>query len=266
MSEIEDELDRLGLDPVWRGKYWVIHCPQHTDRHKSCICNEKGWITCFAGCRPIHINKISTRHINISYDKTDDEQVKKHTSDYTSIWIDLTPLEEGVKGVPANILNQYGWRKYGGTDIFIPYFTKSKSRIPFYQIRHTHGDRRFSFARGETPIAYGLEVLNNAKKYLFVTEGTRDSVVLRWAGLNAIALPSASSLKILDGVQKYVVKHGLLLCWCGDRDEAGERLMENIKIPYVDCRSKYKDIGDMLEAEGINKIKERYESYQERSN
>lgn len=111
---------------------------------------------------------------------------------------------------------------------------------------------------------YGLEVLNDVKKYLFVTEGTRDSIILRWAGVNAIALPSASSIRQLSSVQKYVGEHNLLLCWCGDRDEAGEKLMSNIKIPYLDCRCNYKDIGEMLEAEGINKIKERYESYQER--
>ena len=264
MSEIEDELERLGLDPVWKGKYWVIHCPQHQDRHKSCICNERGWITCFAGCKPIHINRISNRHINISYDNQPQEQSKKHPNDYTNIWIDLEPLEDGIKGVPANILNKYGWRKYGTTDVFIPYFNKSKTRIPFYQIRHTQGERRFTFAKGESPMIFGLEVLNDAKKYLFVTEGTRDSIILRWAGINAIALPSASSLKLLLSVQKYVGEHNLLLCGCGDRDEAGEKLMSDIKIPYLDCRCNYKDIGEMLEAEGINKIKERYESYQER--
>lgn len=264
MSAIEDELDRLGLEPVWRGKYWVIHCPQHEDRHKSCICNERGWITCFAGCKPIHINKISTRHINIDYNNLPKQQPKGHNSDYTSMWLELPPLEEGVKGVPANILNKFGWRKYGEHDIFIPYFTVSKTRIPFYQIRHTQGDRRFTFAKGEAPMTYGLEVLADVKKFLFVTEGSRDSVILRWAGVNAVALPSASSIKGLEAIQEYVTKHNLLLCWCGDRDEAGEKLMSNIKIPYLDCRSKYKDIGDMLEAEGINKIKERYEGYQER--
>lgn len=264
MSEIEDELERLGLDPVWKGKYWVIHCPQHQDRHKSCICNERGWITCFAGCKPIHINRISNRHINIDYSSQPQEQSSKHTNDYTNIWIDLEPLEEGIKGVPANVLNKYGWRKYGATDVFIPYFNKSKTKIPFYQIRHTQGERRFTFVKGESPMIFGLEVLNDVKKYLFVTEGTRDSIILRWAGVNAIALPSASSLNLLSSVQRYVGEHNLLLCWCGDRDEAGERLMSNIKIPYLDCRCNYKDIGEMLEAEGINKIKERYESYQER--
>ena len=264
MSEIEDELERLGLDPHWNGRYWVIHCPNHQDRHKSCICNTRGWITCFAGCKPMHINKIASRRIKINYDELPPQEKKKRDGDFTQMWLELELLEEGVKGVPANILNKYGWRKYGDHDIFIPYFSMTRKRIPFYQIRHTQGDRRFTFAQGHEPIAYGLDVLPDVKKYLFVTEGSRDSIILRWAGVNAIALPSASSIKILDGLQKYVEEHNILLCWCGDRDEAGERLMGNIKIPYVDCRCDYKDIGEMLEAEGINKIKERYESYIER--
>lgn len=263
MSQIEDELERLGLDPVWRGSYWHIHCPQHEDRNKSCICNEKGWITCFAGCKPIHINKISSRHINIDYGNLPKTEKKTTNQDFTSLWLDLPLLEEPVKGVPANVLNKFGWRKWGAKDIFIPYFSTSKTKIPFYQIRHTSGDRRFTFAKGASPITYGLDVLPNIRKYLFVTEGSRDSIILRWVGVNAVALPSASSHKNLEGLMNYVREHKLLLCWCGDRDEAGERLMAEINIPYIDCRCKYKDLGEMLEAEGIEKIKETYENYKE---
>lgn len=265
MSEIEDELDRLGLDPVWRGRYWIIHCPQHEDRHKSCVCFEDGWIHCFSGCKRIHINKIANHRIDVDYSSQEARREPEVIKDHTSTWLELEPLTEPIKGVPAKVLNQVGWRKYNNTDVFIPYFNTDRTKVPFFQIRHTVGERRFTFAPGQRPITYGLDVLPRVKKYLFVTEGSRDSVILRWAGINAVALPSASSLKNIEGLQKYVSDRGILLCWCGDRDEAGERLMSNLKIPYVDCRCDYKDIGDMLEAEGIEKIKERYESYNEGS-
>lgn len=266
MSDIEDELDRLGLEPTWRGRYWVIHCPQHEDNHKSCVCFEDGWIHCFAGCKRIHINKLAKRHLNISYESHEDHNATTY-DDYMQLWLELEPLTEPVKGVPAKVLNQVGWRKWKDTgDIFIPYFSVSKTKIPFYQIRHMSGERRFSFVKGKTPITYGLDELPKVKKYLFITEGSRDSVILRWIGLHAIALPSASSVKMLDQIQKYVREKGIIICWCGDRDEAGEKLMHTIKTLYIDCRCKYKDIGEMLEAEGINKIKEKYENYIEGPN
>lgn len=266
MSEIEDELDRLGLDPVWRGRYWVIHCPQHEDRHKSCVCFEDGWIHCFSGCRRIHINKIAGKHLNIDYSSSEPQEEPIHDQDYMDTWKELEPLTEPVKGVPAYVLNEVGWRKCGEHDIFIPYFSVSGKKIPFYQIRHTQGERRFSFAPGQTPITYGLDVLPKVKKFLFITEGSRDSVILRWAGLNAIALPSASSHKQLEKIQQYVKERGIIICWCGDRDEAGEKLMSTLHTLYVDVRCKYKDIGEMLEAESINNIKEFYASYREGAN
>lgn len=259
-ADIEAELERLGLDPVWRGRYWLIHCPQHEDTHKSTQCFPDGWIHCHAGCKRVHISKLVGREIKVAQSGSQ-RPTDTYSDDYTSMWLDLEPLDFDVKGVPASVLNKFGWRKYGDGDVFIPYFNKSKTAIPFYQIRHMSGDRRFTFAKGHTPITYGLDVLPQAKKYLFVTEGSRDSVILRWVGVNAIALPSASSTKSLEGIQQYCTKMGLILCWCGDRDEAGEKAMTTITCPYIDCRSKYKDIGDMLEAEGIEKIRNRYKGF-----
>ena len=141
MSEIEDELERLGLDPVWKGKYWVIHCPQHQDRHKSCICNERGWITCFAGCKPIHINRISNRHININYDNQPQEQSKKHTNDYTNIWIALRECQQ-----------MYSISMAGGSmaEQMCSYLTSTKARQEFrftkLDTRRENGDLHLSKA------------------------------------------------------------------------------------------------------------------------
>lgn len=263
MSSLEDELDRLGLDPVWSRRYWIIHCPQHEDRRKSCICFPDGWIHCFAGCPRIHINKILGRKIKVVETPQKAQEEPLEVKDHTSTWIELEPLTEPIKGVPAKILNQYGWRKWNDTDVFIPYFNTSRTKVPFFQIRHTSGERRFSFAPGQKPITYGLDVLPLVKRYLFITEGSRDSVILRWAGVNAIALPSASSITNLKRVEKYCMENKILICWCGDNDDAGNRLLSNLDIPYVDCRCKYKDIGEMLENEGIERIKEKYASYHE---
>lgn len=259
---LEDELERLGLEPQWRGRYWFIRCPQHEDGHKSAQCFEDGWICCHAGCPRVHINKILGKKV-VDYTHNEKAERKGHDNNYINIWLDLELLDQPIKGVPAEILNKAGWRKYNNTDVFIPYFDYEKTKVPFYQIRHTVGERRFTFAKDESPMIYGLEVLPRVKKFLFVTEGSRDSVILRWAGINAVALPSASSQTLLKSLQEWCREKHILLCWCGDRDDAGERLMSNIKIPYIDCRCDYKDIGEMLVAEGIEKIKERYGAYKE---
>lgn len=267
MSEIVDELERLGLDPKWNGRGWVIHCPQHPDRNKSCICWADGWIRCFAGCRPIKLEWLLGKHIDIDYESLSEAtEGTEEEKDYTDLWMSLKPLTEPVKGVPAHVLNKVGWRKYNEHDIFIPYFNALRTAIPFYQIRHTQGERRFTFAPGQTPIVYGQDVLPDVKKYLFVTEGSRDSVILRWAGLNAVALPSASSLNSEDWLAKYVKENKIMICWCGDRDEAGEKLRKNLHALHIDVRCDYKDIGEMLVREGINKIREKYEKYSEGTN
>lgn len=174
-DRIEAELERLNLNPTWRGRYWHIHCPFHEDRNKSAQCFEDGWIHCHSGCPRRNISSIS--NLKIAYNPSETPVRIHELCDFTDLWLELEPIKHDVKGVPAGVLRKLGWREWpdnyfgipGGA--FIPYFNTDRSKVRFYQIRHDLPDRRFTFARGCSPICYGLEVLPKCDKYLPFTEG-----------------------------------------------------------------------------------------------
>lgn len=281
-DRIENYLDSLDLHPVGRSNYWLIRCPRHEDRQPSAQCFKDGWVQCHAGCGRFHINEVcrergdqpvmqtkysSQTHVEAqegsSSPKVDSPPVR---GDFTSLWLDLEPLDVsmGVKGVPASELNKRGWRKWEGgygvsPGIFIPYFDASGKFVPFYQVRHLTGERRFTFAPGITPICYGLEQLRYCKQFLCFTEGSRDSVILGMVGVPAIALPSASSDKLLDGLTGYCRKNSLILVCVGDRDEAGEALLKKLHGGALDMRTPVgKDIGEFYEQKGLEAVKQCY--------
>lgn len=281
-ERIENILDALDLTPKDRDNYWLIRCPRHEDRQPSAQCFKDGWIQCHAGCGRFHINEVcrergiplamptqNSRQSFVEASQAPSHQKKVETivrGDFTSLWLNLEPLGSDieVKGVPALELNKRGWRKFEGgyglaPGIFIPYFDATRKYVPFFQVRHLQGERRFSFAPGITPICYGLEQLKYCDNYLCFTEGSRDSVILGMVGVPAIALPSASSDKLLGGISKYCAKHSLTLVCVGDRDEAGESLIEKLPCATLDYRTPVgKDVGEFYEQKGLEAVREYY--------
>lgn len=267
---VENELERLGLDPVDRGRYWTIHCPFHDDARKSCVCFKDGWICCMAGCPRKHVSCIPGSTVPRNYTK---EQPKQEplTTDWTDLWLALDPVESSVKGVGVDILNRFGWRRFPGgfgipAGVFIPYFNIKRDRVPYFQVRHEPPiERRFSFPRGCSPIAWGLESLADAKEgdFLLITEGSRDALILRAAGVpHAVGIPSASSGTMLKKLLEYVTKNKLRLVCVTDRDEAGDKLTNNIDIPFIDARTPVgKDVGDLFEQEGMKGVIDYYDKY-----
>lgn len=265
-ERICNELERLGLEPQDRGRYYLIHCPTHDDRNKSAQCFKDGWIHCHAGCPRIHINKLLRQEL-VPRDYISREEHSSPIGDFTEFWLQFEPVDTEVKGVPATALNKRGWRKFPGgwgmrPGIFIPYFNTSRDKVIYYQIRHLEGDRRFTFPKGYTPAVYGLEQLRQCKRYLTFTEGSRDSVILGLAGVPAVALPSASSATHLKKMEEYAKKNNLILVCAGDRDEAGDKLISNLSGLYIDARTPVgKDVGDLYAEQGLEGVKKYYEQY-----
>ena len=281
-ERIEAYLEQLDLNPHDRSNYWLIRCPRHEDRQPSAQCFKDGWIQCHAGCGRFHINEVCRERgdspvmpNNNSHQTHGEAQQNAYKpkkaepivrGDFTALWLDLEPLDANIeiKGVPASELNKRGWRKYDGGNgvgagVFIPYFDASGKYVPFYQVRHLEGERRFTFAPGITPICYGLEQLAKCKDYLCFTEGSRDSVILGMVGVPAIALPSASSDKLLEGLCDYCAKHSLMLVCIGDRDEAGDKLIQKLKCGALDYRTPVgKDVGEFYEEKGLEAVREHY--------
>lgn len=281
---MEEYLEKLGLSPKFCGRYWSIKCPHHNDRKPSAQCFKDGWIHCLAGCESFHINQLCREHgdsplmPNTNSPQTRVEALQglsklKDVStivrgDFTSLWVDLEPLPSdfSIKGVPASELNKRGWRRWqwesNRRGVFIPYFDAKKQGVPFYQIRFLEGEVRFNFAKGITPICYGLEQLKYCKRYLPFTEGSRDSVILGMAGVPAIALPSASSDKLLDGLCNYCNEHHLFLVCIGDRDSAGDKLLSKLTSPAIDRRTPVgKDVGDFYQEKGLEAVRKYYSPF-----
>lgn len=277
-ERIENELENLNLMPKWRSKYWLIRCPKHEDRSPSAQCFPDGWIQCHAGCGRFHINSVSKNKNLVPYTMEGDERREEYRKqeeikrgDFTSVWTDLEPLTDDVKGIPAKVLNQLGWRKFenqsGYMDgTFIPYFDATGTKVPFFQIRHQEGNsRRFTFVKDITPICYGLECLKYMNEYLCFTEGSRDSVILRMCGIPAVALPSASSDSIMKGLISYAKERHLMPVAICDKDEAGERLLKALhsaSTAFLDARTVVgKDVGDFYAQNGLESVSEHYKRF-----
>ena len=265
-EQIENELERLGLDPKWRGRYWHIHCPFHEDRNKSAVCFNDGWIHCFAGCKGRHINTLAGREIITDYSEPAEIEAKR--CDWTDLWLSLDALQADVKGVPKSVLNKLGWRWFPGGfgvpgGVFIPYFDESRTKVEFFQVRHDeNAERRFTFAPGCTPTLYGKECLGMAQRYICFTEGSRDSVILRMCGIPTVAVPSASSGHILRELSSLCVERRAILVAISDRDEAGEKLLANLDVPYIDMRTPVgKDVGDFYAEKGLEEVAKYYKEF-----
>ena len=265
-DDLYDTLQKLELHPRKTGKGWSILCPKHEDRSPSAQCFEDGWICCYAGCGRFHIDSIAGRKINVQNSNAYEKEEPPKRGDFTDLWTELDPLppDLDVKGIDGKTLNKLGWRWYPGGNgygqgIFMPYFNMDKTKVPFFQIRHLEGNRRFSFAKDITPIVWGYDVLPKVKDKLCFTEGLRDAAILRSIGVPAVALPSASSTKIMRNLEKYCNDNKIELVAVCDKDEAGESLLKALQSPFTDVRSPIgKDVGDFLAERGWEALKAYY--------
>lgn len=260
---------QMDLNPRVTPKGFSVRCPRHDDKRNSAIIfKNDGWIHCFATCG--RWNFMGTNYAPVQENYEVKKRVQEDTIlvDYYDYWLSLEILDEGIKGIPANTLNKLGWRKLPGQNqlhlppgIFIPAFNASRTKIPFAQVRHLEGDRRFSFPSRVKPLAFGMESVGALQKYLPFTEGNSDRAVLEAAGIQAIAIPSGSSGGILRSMGEWAVQHNILLVAISDNDAVGDKLLRSLDgvAPYIDARVEgYKDIGEKLEAEGLSSIVQEY--------
>lgn len=275
-----DYLLKLDLNPRRTPKGWSIRCPWHDDNHNSAIYfSDDGFIGCQACNERKHINTLCKERgdrpiLPLKYKEQGGRRTtpppKKEAApvrgDFTEMWLELEPLPNDldIKGVPAIELNKRGWRWFEGNNVvkkgvFIPYFNTTRDHVYFYQVRHLEGERRFTFAPGITPMCYGMENLPLCDKFLAYTEGSRDAVILGMAGVPAVALPSCSSDKLLQGLCDYCLANSLTLLAICDKDAAGDKLVKSLTCAAFDMRTPVgKDVGDFLEQKGLQAVKDYY--------
>jgi len=171
--------------------------------------------------------------------------------------MDKIPDDHVFKGIPISVLNDLGWRwDKENNRYFIPYWSATKTSVPFGQWRNLGTGPRFNFWKDAKPTCYGTWNLDNHK--LFVCEGTSDAAVLEYCGVPWIALPSAASGELMKKMATHCKNEGIELIYAGDNDAAGDKLKEALEevMPYrlKQPRSPYKDWGEMFEAEGQQSV------------
>lgn len=121
------------------------------------------------------------------------------------------------------------WKPYFNTPcLFFPYFDET-GKLETLQARYLGNPeehQRFQFPRGSKTSIFNLPILSTLKSddTLFISEGVTDCIALLSTGKNAIAIPSASTLK--PSQLETIVKRPLGMY--PDNDEPGERLYSQI--------------------------------------
>lgn len=270
-------LEARGLQYKNGSRYILTQCPLHEDKNPSAQIYKDDWfVKCHAGCEGgrFHIAKAfpslrdsqkgwGATGVHTSRPKGVSKTTMTHnykTYDQFEYWktLPLIPRDHYFKNLPLEVLDELGWRWVAEQNsYYIPYFNMSQTQIPFSQLRHLTGERRFTFLKDARPIAYGLWNLDNTK--LFLVEGASDAAVMQHCSVPWIAMPSAASKTICEGLAGYCKENGIQLVFAGDNDSAGEKLREALDglIPYrvKQARTPYKDWGEMFEAEGIDSVR-----------
>lgn len=263
----------------------TTQCVHHQEKNPSMEVFPDGWAVCYASGERFHIShyfpelrdpawkpgqaapqaKITKMPTPAPIGTQENEKVAKIYRQYDLYpeWekMDLIPRDHQFKGLPLETLDELGWRWTDGVagmgaGYFIPYFNGDRTAIPFAQVRHLSGSRRFTFLPEAEMTAYGKWNLYPGEK-VFVVEGPSDAAVLTACMVPAVAIPSASCHAMLQNLARYCLQYGIELVYAGDNDEAGEKLRESIDdvIPYRRCQPPlpHKDWGDYIVAEGIGK-------------
>lgn len=276
LNDVLRELDQANLKYKVGSKYVLTQCPFHEEAHPSAqIFLDDFFVLCHAQCGRQHITKAFPRlRPSSSGDRPQVQEIQRKekqvtervykTFDQMEYWksLPLIPRDHNFKFLPLEVLDDLGWRWIESKQsYYIPYFNRPKTKIPFSQMRHLQGERRFTFLKDAKPTLYGTWNLIENMGKIFLVEGTSDMAVLETCGIPCIAAPSAASSALVGSMVIWAHKHGIQPVYAGDNDEAGNKLLEaveNADIPYrrKQARHPYKDWGEMYEAEGHDSVVE----------
>lgn len=275
-NDVLTALEGAGLRFKRGGRYILSQCPTHDDENPSVQIYKDDWfVNCHAGCGRFHITKAfpqlrehggntSRRVESNSATPVRRKEVTEHKYvevDLMSFWESLSeiPADHDFKGIPIDVLYDLGWR-YDDQNhrYFIPYFSRSRTSIPFAQWRNLGQGPRFNFWKDAKPTMYGTWNLDPSNSPLFLVEGASDAAVLDYCAVPWIAAPSAASGELVKAMAGWCSQNGIKLVYAGDNDAAGDKLREaldevcsyRVKQPP----KKYKDWGDFLVAEGVEVV------------
>jgi hypothetical protein len=272
-ADVLSYLESAGLKYKNGHRYILSQCPIHEDENPSVQIYKDDWfVNCHAGCGRYHITKAfpQLRPNNSGYTpspmatRKEPKMTQQHQYkqfDQMEYWksLPLIPRDHQFKTIPLETLDFMGWRWVPDKNsYFIPYFNMTETQIPFSQLRHLQGDRRFTFLKDARPIIYGLQNLDPNNGPLFLVEGSSDCAVLEHCAMSWLGTPSASQKELIHGLGRYCKENGIQLVYAGDNDTAGDKVREALDdvVAYRVHQppKKYKDWGDFLVAEGYDVV------------
>lgn len=274
--DVKTALESAGLKYKDGHRYILSQCPLHEDVNPSVQIYKDDWfVKCHAGCEGgrFHITKAfpGLRSNAVAGQSTQGPPPKRATEkkmtqrvyiqvDLMELWKSLPeiPSDHYFKDIPIDELNNLGWRwDDKNKRYFIPYFSRSRTTIPFGQWRNLLGDVRFNFWKDAKPTLYGTWNLEPGEK-IFLVEGCSDAAVMEYCGIPWIAAPSAASGELVKAMAKWAAENNVKLVYAGDNDAAGDKLKDALdevtSYRVRQPRHPYKDWGEMFEAEGIKSV------------
>lgn len=281
-QDVITQLDKANLK--WKNghRYLVAQCPLHEDRNPSAQIFKNDWfVNCLSNCGRFHVSKAFPELRRNSDRPTYYPQPKpapkrkidpldltnKSKYDLMYEWLNLPFIRdiEEFKGIPVDVLEVLGWRftdgELGlGVGYFIPYWDVNKDTIPFAQVRHLKGERRFTFLPNAEPTLYGTWNLAKRTRQIMIVEGASDCVTLEYLGIPWIGVPSSSSTKLVEQLGVFANAHDLYLIYGGDNDEAGDKLryaLDNVAHYRVHQPPKeYNDWNEYFNAVGYDEAQQ----------
>lgn len=138
------------------------------------------------------------------------------------------------KGFHLSQLQRFGIKR-NSEGVWVPYYRRDNT---LFRAKLFADDGRSWWlgGQGKGQIPYGLEQLGNGGKALVLTEGESDTLALRlaWSDIVAIGIPGASSWKsewkvIADGFERVYLSF--------DADAAGESLAERVSLDIEQAKA-----------------------------
>ena len=105
--------------------------------------------------------------------------------------------------------------------------------------------------KNQMTTAFGLDLLDYNKKYVFVCEGVFDAVRLHNLGLNALALLSCNPKQL----KSWLWSFGFVVVPVCEGDDAGKKLAKLANTKEVVFLPENKDLGDLSNEEVFNFFK-----------
>lgn len=269
LNHVTTALDQRGLKYKIRGRYIVTQCPIHHDRQPSCQIYLNDWFMLCHVCGRMPVQQALPElkgETPITYTQPlPPKPLYKHY-ELIDYWreLDELPKDFTLKSLPQEVFHDLGWRINDGKviagvgDIFIPYFSRSRQSIPFAQVRHLSGERRFTFLQSAKPTCYGTWNLYPGDK-IFIVEGTSDCAVLDYCAVPWIGIPSSSGGELIKSLAKWCWENDCGIVYGGDNDEAGNKLKMALGETAIPFRSsqppkEYNDYAEFYEKAGFDAV------------